>query len=113
VACSDCHNSHSGELRAHGQMAYARNGHNTNAQPIARELMAAACKQRKTMIRPATIIILLGCWRWRSMASTVIWPGKLYMTNDLRMTTAYYRPIRLIALEARAYERMSGLPPAN
>ncbi|WOD09910.1 tetratricopeptide repeat protein [Pseudomonas sp. NyZ704] len=95
VACSDCHNPHSGELRALGN-GVCTQCHNGNAQPI-RAAIDGSGLQAKDYDSPAHHHHPNGSAGAQCINCHM--PGKLYMTNDLRHDHSFTSPNPAQALE--------------
>ncbi len=95
VVCSDCHNPHSGELRATGN-GVCTQCHNTNAQPI-RTAIDGSGLQAKNYDSPAHHNHPVGSAGAQCINCHM--PGKLYMTNDLRHDHSFTSPNPAQALE--------------
>ncbi|WP_022963732.1 tetratricopeptide repeat protein [Halopseudomonas pelagia] len=95
VICSDCHNSHSGELRATGN-GVCTQCHNGNAQPIRLAIQGSGL-QSKNYDSPTHHNHPNGSPGARCINCHM--PGKLYMTNDLRHDHSFTSPNPPQALE--------------
>jgi predicted CXXCH cytochrome family protein len=95
VACSDCHNPHSGELRASGN-GVCTQCHNSNAQPIRAAIQGSGLRA-KNYDSPAHHNHPIGSAGAQCINCHM--PGKLYMTNDLRHDHSFTSPNPVQALE--------------
>ncbi len=95
VVCSDCHNPHSGELRASGN-GVCTQCHNGNAQPI-RGAIDGSGLQAKDYDSPDHHNHPSGSAGAQCINCHM--PGKLYMTNDLRHDHSFTSPNPAQALE--------------
>lgn len=95
VVCSDCHNPHSGELRASGN-GVCTQCHNSNAQPT-RTAIEGGGLQATIYDSPDHHKHPNGSPGARCINCHM--PGKLYMTNDLRHDHSFTSPNPAQALE--------------
>ncbi|MBQ0743268.1 MAG: tetratricopeptide repeat protein [Pseudomonas sp.] len=95
VVCSDCHNPHSGELRAPGN-GVCTQCHNGNAQPTRSDIHGSGL-QAKKYDSPTHHHHPNGSAGAQCINCHM--PGKLYMTNDLRHDHSFTSPNPAQALE--------------
>jgi predicted CXXCH cytochrome family protein len=95
VVCSDCHNPHSGQLRA-SDNGVCTQCHNSNALPIRSAIKGGGLKA-KIYDSPAHHNHPIGSAGAQCINCHM--PGKLYMTNDLRHDHSFTSPNPVQALE--------------